>query len=145
MSRNEVQIRNFWSDVRVTRSNLPFRSRTGCENEMPSSNGGFGNKSQTTYAVIPIPQTRERDLTREAWITRANLCDPSAGEGSLTSFGMTRVLAFPTATPADRFRDRRFRPLSGTRIFPERELRRLPREGCARGSFVPDHPGKRNR
>src|SRR6266705_3461392 len=51
MSRNEVQTRNFWSDVRVTRSNLPFRSRTHCENEMLSSKGGFGRLNQTQAAT----------------------------------------------------------------------------------------------
>src|SRR6266513_5661813 len=51
ISRNEVQIRYFWSDVRVTRSNLPFRSRTHCENEMLSSKGGFGRLNQTQAAT----------------------------------------------------------------------------------------------
>src|SRR5712692_4145959 len=53
ISRNEVQIRNFWSDVRVTRSNLPSRSRTHCENETPSNNGGFGRLNQT-QALIAV-------------------------------------------------------------------------------------------
>src|SRR5438132_6061551 len=94
MSRNDVQTRNFWSDVRVMRSNLPSRSRTHWENEMPSSNGGFGNNNQTTNAVIP---SRARDPTHEEWITRANLCDRSPFERSLSPsrtgllFGMTRV------------------------------------------------------
>src|SRR2546421_10635554 len=66
ISRNEVQTRNFWSDVRVTRSNLPSRSRTHCENETPSSGGGFGSDNQTKHAVIP---SRTRDLAHGALIT----------------------------------------------------------------------------
>jgi hypothetical protein len=88
MSRNGVQIRNFWSDVRVRRRRLPFRSRTDCENEMPSSNDGFGNKNQTTYAVIP---SETRALTHGALITRRIERTPRAFERSLTPFGMTRV------------------------------------------------------
>jgi len=60
----------------------------GCENEMPSSNGGFGNKNQTTYAVIP---SETRDLTHGALITRRIKRAPRAFERSLTPFGMTRV------------------------------------------------------
>src|SRR5438309_11274427 len=53
ISGNEVQIRNFWSAVRVTRSNLPLRSRTDRENEMPSSSGGFGRLSQIKITHDP--------------------------------------------------------------------------------------------
>src|SRR3984893_14048878 len=101
MLGNEVQIRNFWSDVSVTRSNLPSRSRTHCENEMPSSNGGLGNKSQTTYAVIP---SGTRDLPREALVTLRIECAPRAFERSLSpsrtgiSFGMTRVFIWTNST-----------------------------------------------
>src|SRR5438874_7472205 len=72
ISRNEVQIRYFWSDVRVTRSNSPSRSRTHCENETPSRSGGFGSNSQTKHAVIP---SRARDLAHGGLITRDNLRD----------------------------------------------------------------------
>src|ERR1700736_6178481 len=95
MLGNEVQIRNFWSDVSVTRSNLPSRSRTHCENEMPSTNGGLGNNSQTTYAVIP---RGTRDLTHEALITLRIECAPRAFERSLTPFGMTRVFIWTNST-----------------------------------------------
>src|SRR2546421_200737 len=88
ISRNEVQTRNFWSDVRVTRSNLPSRSRTHCENETPSSSGGFGSNNQTKHAVIP---SRTRDLTHGALITRDNFRNLPTVERSLSSFGMTRV------------------------------------------------------
>src|SRR5205807_10608567 len=88
ISRNAVQTRNFWSYVRVTRSNLPSRSRTHCENETPSSNGGFGSNNQTKPAVIP---SRTRDLAHGALITRDNLRDLPAVERSLSSFGMRRV------------------------------------------------------
>src|ERR1700756_1152051 len=50
-----VQIRNFWSDVNVTRSNSPLRPRTHCENETPSSSGGFGRNSQ--IATITVQKT----------------------------------------------------------------------------------------
>src|SRR6267154_2471325 len=39
--------RNFLSALSVTRSNLPLRSRTHWENEIPSSSCGFGSASQT--------------------------------------------------------------------------------------------------
>src|SRR5436853_7894094 len=70
MSRNGVQIRNFWSDVRVRRRRLQFLSRTDCEKEMPSSNGGFGNKNQTqpTTAIQHAAAIRER-LRRRRMVT----------------------------------------------------------------------------
>src|SRR5438034_5351763 len=40
-------MRNFWSDVSVTRSRFPFRSRAHWENEIPSRSGGFGRVNQT--------------------------------------------------------------------------------------------------
>src|ERR1700693_1032155 len=89
-----VQIRNFWSEVNVTRSNSPLRYWTHCENETPSSSGGFGRNSHASTAVIP---SRARDLAHEARITRDNLCDPSPFERSLSpsrtgiTFGMTCV------------------------------------------------------
>ena len=82
------------ADVRVTRSNLPSRSRTHCENETPSSSSGFGSKSQTTDTVIP---SETRDLAHGALITLRIECAPRTFERSLSpsrtgvSFEMTRV------------------------------------------------------
>src|SRR5262249_28775222 len=97
-----VQIRNFWSALRVTRSNLPLPSPTHWENEIPSSSGGFGKNHQTSHAVIP---SRARDLTHAVRITRASLCDLSLIERSPTSFGMTRVVIFLLSDPLFGHRD----------------------------------------
>jgi hypothetical protein len=57
MSGKGVQTRNFWSVVRVMRSNFPLRSRTYWENEIPSSNGGLGSASQAMKVHV---QTSEK-------------------------------------------------------------------------------------
>src|SRR2546430_15093723 len=76
------------------RSNFPLRSRTHCENETPSSSGGFGSSSQANHALIP---SSARDLTNGERIMRPNLGPPRPLERFLSrdcGIGMTGVFIF---------------------------------------------------
>src|SRR2546421_6620590 len=69
ISLSGVQIRYFWSAVRVTRRTLPFRSRTRVEKSMPSSKGGFGRASQTAASTIAAKIARRVQRLRIADLT----------------------------------------------------------------------------
>src|SRR5438067_4436994 len=69
ISLSGVQIRYFWSAVRVTRRTLRFRSRTRVEKSMPSSSGGFGSASQTAASAIAAKIARRVQRLRIADLT----------------------------------------------------------------------------
>jgi len=108
MSRSAVCTRNFSSALNLTRRRLRLRSRTHCENEIPSSNGGLGSASQTKMAQqLIVTATRSvflnhrlrsavipseaRNLAHPLFHTQLTKRALSRFERSLSAFGMTCV------------------------------------------------------